>query len=201
MTQKFVMGPPPLPAGESLSRQTLSNWILKSSEDWLKPIYHELHRLLCARRVLHADETTLQVLKEPGKPAQSKSYMWLYRTSGDTDHPIILYEYQPDRRACRPAGFLRYFSGYLYPDGYSGYHNLPSQITIVGCMSHARRKFDEALKALPLKDREGSLALRGKGYCDVLFDLEKQLLDCPPRVRYEKHLELAKPVLANFYVG
>lgn len=106
--------------GITLSRQTLSNWVLKSTEDWLEPIYRELRRRLCARQVLHGDETTLQVLREPGKSAQSKSYMWLYRTSGDTGQPIILYEYQPDRKARRPAEFLKSFSGYLHADGYSG---------------------------------------------------------------------------------
>lgn len=205
ITQKFVMGTPLyrqekafLRQGITLSRQTLSNWALKSAEDWLEPIYHELHRKLCARQVLHSDETTLQVLREPGKSAQSKSYIWLYRTSGDTGEPIVLYEYRPDRRACRPAEFLKDFCGYLHADGYSGYHNLPSQITVVGCWAHARRKFDEALKALPEKDRKGSLALCGKRYCDALFDLEKQLAAYPAERRYEKRQKLAKPVLDEF---
>ncbi|WP_279279234.1 IS66 family transposase [Sporotomaculum syntrophicum] len=140
----------------------------------------------------------MQVLREPGKPAQSKSYMWLYRTSGDTGQPIILYEYQPDRKARRPAEFLKGFSGYLHADGYSGYHSLQTQITVVGCWAHARRKFDEALKALSAKDREGSLALRGKRYCDTLFNIEEQLVAYPAAKRYEKRQELAKPVLDAF---
>lgn len=140
----------------------------------------------------------MQVLREPGKPAQSKSYMWLYRTSGDTEQPIVLYEYQPDRKAIRPAEFLKGFSGYLHTDGYSGYHNLPNSITVVGCWAHARRKFDEALKALPAKDRKGSLALRGKRYCDALFTIEEQLKSCPAEKRHQKRQELAKPVLDEF---
>ncbi len=77
--------------GIPLSRQTMSNWILKASELYLEPVYEHLHRELLKRDVLHADETTLQVLHEPGKEPQSKSYMWLYRTSGDTDRPIVMY--------------------------------------------------------------------------------------------------------------
>lgn len=73
---------------------------------------------------IHADETVLQVLKEPGKKPQSNSYMWLYRTSGDTQSPIVLYEYQPDRAGKRPKDFLEGFKGYLHTDGYSAYHNL-----------------------------------------------------------------------------
>ena len=99
MTQKFVMGSPLYRQeqeinhkGIKLSRQTMSNWILKATEDYLMPVYEQLHKELLKRDVLHADETTLQVLHEPGKKPQSDSYMWLYRTSGDTDRPIVLYE-------------------------------------------------------------------------------------------------------------
>ena len=79
MVQKFVMGSPLYRQeqewnrqGVKLSRQTMSNWILRAAEDWLKPVYAELHKRLVQREVLHADETTLQVLREPGKSAQSK---------------------------------------------------------------------------------------------------------------------------------
>lgn len=145
MTQKFVMGIPIYRQeqeldrrGIQLSRQTMSNWILKAAEDYLKPVYDRLHRELLVREVLHADETTLQVLHEPGKAPQSDNYMWLYRTSGDTQKPIVLYEYQPGRRGKHPKEFLNGFHGYLHTDGYAGYHNLPEEITVVGCWAHAR---------------------------------------------------------------
>ncbi len=84
-TQKFVMGSPLYRQeqewaqnGILLCRQTMSNWLIKACEDWLEPIYEEMKRRLCKHQVLHADETTLQVLHEDGKPAQSKSYMWLF---------------------------------------------------------------------------------------------------------------------------
>jgi transposase len=207
MTQKFVMGVPLYRqeqewkrGGIMLSRQTMSNWLLKATEDWLEPIYDALHEMLCGyHEVLHADETTLQVLREPGKTAQSKSYIWLYRTSGDTQHPIVLYDYQPDRRAKHPVEFLKNFSGYLHADGYDGYHRLPENITVVGCFAHARRKFDEALKILPERDREGSLALRGKRYCDRLFEFERAWAELSVNERHKKRQELAKPVLGEFF--
>ena len=205
MTQKFVSGVPLyrqeqglVRDGIILSRQTMSNWLLKCSEEWLTPIYETLHEMLCEREVLHADETVLQVLHEEGKTAQSKSYMWVYRTGGDTDAHIVLYDYQPDRRSKRPEDFLKGFKGYLHTDGYAGYHSLPNDIVIVGCWAHARRKFDETLKMLPEKDRAGSDSLCAKQYCDKLFAIEKQLKDCTPEERYEKRQKLAKPVLAAF---
>jgi transposase len=202
MTQKFVMYAPLYRqeqeynrSGVMLSRQTMSSWILKASEDWLKPVYDELHRQLVQRSVLHADESTLQVLREPGKSAQSKSYMWLYRTSGDTEHPIVLYEYRPDRKAENPKRFLEGFSGYLHADGYQGYYTLPENITVVGCWAHARRKFDEAVNSLPKSDQKESSAMIGQQYCDKLFSIEDKLVDLSPEERYFKRLELEKPVL------
>ncbi len=123
--QKYVMGSPLYRqaaelnrSGVMLSRQTMSNWLMWASEHWLAPIYEQLHKQLVSQKVLHADETTLQVLHEEGKKAQSKSYMWLYRTSGDAEHPIVLYEYKPDRKSENAEKFLSGFSGWLHADGY-----------------------------------------------------------------------------------
>lgn len=205
MTQKFANGLPLYRQeqdlhrmGIDLSRQTMSNWLLRCAEDWLEPIYEMLHQKLCAQSIIHADETVLQVLHEPGKTAQSKSYMWVYRTSGDADMSIVLFDYQPDRKGKRPLEFLKEFKGYLHTDGYGGYQILPEEIVTVGCWAHARRKFDEALKAIPEKDRKGSGAECGKAYCDKLFAIERQLAACTIIERYKRRQELAKPVLDEF---
>ena len=200
--QKFVMFSPLYRLeqefhrqGLKLSRQTTSNWLLNSSEMWLQPIYNALHKQLCKESVLHADETTLQVLKEPGKAATSKSYMWLYRTSGCTEHPIVLYEYQPTRKAEHAETFLKNFSGWLHADGYQGYHKLPGNIRVVGCWAHARRKFDEALQTLPKEKQKDAPAAIGECYCSRLFKLEEAFADLTPEARHEKRLEQEKPVL------
>ena len=205
-TQKFVMSIPLYRQeqewnryGINLSRQTMSNWLIKATFDWLEPIYDALAEMLCRHKVLHADETTLQVLHEPGKSPQNKSYMWLYRTSGDTQYPIVLYEYQPNRKAEQPQAFLKDFSGYLHADGYDGYHSLPDKIKVVGCFAHARRKFDEAIKGLSKKDQTDSVAMVGKKFCDKLFSLERDFVKLTAEERFEKRQELSKPVLDEFY--
>ncbi|EJX02615.1 transposase IS66 [gut metagenome] len=205
MTQKFVMGSPLYRQeqelkrqGIPLSRQTMSNWILKASEIYLEPVYEQLHKELLKQEVLHADETTLQVLHEPGKEPQSKSYMWLYRTGGDTDQPIVMYEYQPSRGATHPKEFLVGFKGYLHTDGYAGYHNLPEDITVVGCWAHLRRKFDEAMKSLPKGKAKNSSAAQGLSYCTLLFELEDDFTELTPEERYKQRLEQEKPVLDAF---
>jgi transposase len=206
MTQKFVMGIPLyrqeqelVRNGIELSRQTMSNWLLRCAGDWLVKIYNRMKILLLMQSVLHADETTLQVLHEPGKTAQSKSYMWLYRTSGDVKHPIVLYEYQPSRKALHPQNFLAEFSGYLHADGYDGYHKLPENIVVVGCWAHLRRKFDEALKSLPEKDREGTDAMRGKRYCDKLFEMERTFAELTLDERFEQRQEISRPLIEDFF--
>ena len=202
MTQKFVMGGPLYRQeqemnrkGIHLSRQTMSNWILKATEDYLTPVYKQLHRELLKRDVLHADETTLQVLHEPGKKPQSDSYMWLYRTGGDTDKPIVLYEYQSGRGAKHPKEFLTGYTGYLHTDGYAGYHDLGQDIIVVGCWAHARRKFDEAVKSLPKGKIKGSSASQGLTYCNLLFGIEQEIADKTAEERYDERLKQAKPVL------
>lgn len=176
----------------------MSNWILRAAEEYLAPVYEQLHRELLGREVLHADETTLQVLREPGRAPQSESYMWLYRTGADTDRPIVLYEYQPGRGAKHPKAFLSRFRGYLHTDGYAGYHSLPEEITVVGCWAHARRKFDEAVKSLPKGKAKNGSAAQGLAHCSKLFELEQALGDLSPQERYLQRLEQEKPVLDAF---
>lgn len=204
--QKFMMASPLYRQeqelkqnGILLSRQTMSNWLLKACDDWLVPIYEEMKERLCKHNVLHADETTLQVLKEPGKAAQAKSYMWLYRTSGEAQHQIVLYDYQPDRRHIHPQAFLKNFAGYLHCDGYEGYHKLPPDIIIVGCLAHLRRKFFDALKTLPKEKQPESNAAKGVSYLDKLFHLEKQFASFAPDKRHKERERLSRPLFEEFY--
>lgn len=97
-----------------------------------------MYKHLLQQDILHADETTLQVLSEPDRPAKSNSYMWLYRT-GRESSPIILYDYQQTRASKHPRRFLAEYNGYLHVDGYAGYNGIPN-VTLVGCWAHARRK-------------------------------------------------------------
>ena len=202
MVQKFVMYSPLYRQeqewgrqGLKLSRQVMSHWLLRAAEDWLEPIYQELPRELLKRDVLHGDETTLQVLKEPGKSAQSKCYMWLYRTGGDAEHPIVLYDYRPDRKAKNAEEFLEGFSGYLHADGYQGYHKLRPDIRVVGCWAHARRKFDEAVNSLPQKEQANCAALEGQAFCTKLFAIEAEIQGLSIEEKRKQRQNRTKPVL------
>ena len=135
------------------------------------------------------------MLKEPDRTSTSTSYMWVYWTSSCAEQPIVLYEYQFSRKAEHAEAFLGDFSGWLHADGYQGYYKLPEKIRVVGCWAHARRKFGEALQILPKEKRQDSLAAVGECYCTKLFQPEETLSGLAAEERYNKRLELEKPVL------
>src|SRR5699024_853034 len=141
--------------GVSLSRQTMANWIIHVADKKLVLIYEQMRLKLLKEPILHADETTLQVLNEPGRDAP----------------PIILFDYQQTRAGKHPNAFLKGFKGYLHTDGYAGYNGL-LDVTLVGCWAHARREFVNAIKALPAKDTKNpilTLAKEGLQFCNELF--------------------------------
>ncbi|PWM73460.1 MAG: IS66 family transposase [Bacillota bacterium] len=186
MSQKFVMGSPLYRTEEEframkveLTRQTMSNWILKASDRWLAPVYELLHKQLLKEKIIHCDETEVQVLREAGKKPQSTSYMWVYCTGKYSNKQIVLYDYKPDRSGQNPVKFLEGFNGYAHTDGYQVYHSMSKQsgITIVGCAAHLRRKWTEAFEALEVKDRIGSVAAEGVNYCNKLFRIEDKIAD------------------------
>ncbi|QQE79740.1 IS66 family transposase [Alicyclobacillus sp. SO9] len=182
-----------------LSRQTMANWVLYGANQWLTKIYEHMHEELLSRKYLHADESTIQVLHEAGRAAESKSYMWLYR-SGRDGPPIVLYEYQETRSREHPKSFLAGFHGYLHVDGYAGYNDIPD-VKLSGCLSHARRKFDEALKALPTAKRKGPTAAKeGLDFCNKLFKIKRGLKDASVDKRYEERQKQSRPVLDAFSV-
>lgn len=183
--------------GVELSRQTMANWVVYVANKWLEPLYERLHQHLLKRSILNADETALQVLHEEGREAESKSCMWLYRTGRDGP-PIVLFDYKTTRAGKHPKRFLSGFKGYLQVDGYSGYDML-ADVTLIGCWAHARRKFDEALKVLPVDKRlSPSVAREGLDFCNKLFSIERDLSEATPEERYKARLERSRPVLDDF---
>ena len=193
--------------GIRLSRQTMSSWVVRCSEYYLEGVYDILKENLLKRDIIQADETKVQVLHEPGKPATSDSYMWLYRSSiWDPGSQIVLYEYQDNRRMENPANFLRDFSGYLQTDGYSGYNSVTNResdpATSVGCWAHARRYFCDAIKVLPKAEQENSntnshIAI---AYADKIFAIERDKLgDKSPEERTQIRMEKTAPILDAYF--
>lgn len=183
--------------GVALSRATMANWILASSRDWLTPLVNLLHQKMLQEEHLHADETTVQVLKEEGRRNSADSYMWVYSTGQYSKHPIRIFEYQPGRSGQYPQKFLKGFKGYLHTDAYAGYKKVP-EITRCFCWSHLRRHFVDALPK-DTKSPEATIPSQGIEFCNKLFEIEKSLQDLSGEERKLKRLEQEKPVLEAFW--
>lgn len=152
-----------------LTRQDLSNWTLKGAA-LLKSLFEALKQELLTNELLHADETTVEVLHEPGRKATAKSYEWLYRTTKGAERPVIIYDYQVGRSGEYVKTFLKDWKGtYLHCDGYSGYKKLEN-VTLCGCLVYAKRKFHEAWQA----GQNNEDARKGEAYIQELFAIESE---------------------------
>ena len=185
--------------GVTLTRATLGKWVIKCSLTHYKPMFNYFRGELLKRGFAMADESPIQVLKEPDKKPQSESYMWLFRTGEDGGPPIILYKYSPSRAKYNAEDFLKGFNGYLETDGYQGYNNLPG-VRRCCCWAHVRRAFCDAIQ----KGHDGDLsdpAVQGVAYCDKLFDYERRSHESGHSFeeRYKYRLEKEKPVLEAFW--
>jgi len=187
--------------GIDLNRKTMSSWMMRCAT-LLKPLYDRLIEIQLQQPVIHADETPVKVIREE----KTQCYMWVYCTGADSppddksppDHDairrIVIYEYQNSRASLCPQNYLQGFKGYLQVDGYVGYEKVDA--LLVGCMSHARRKFMEAKKAQP-KGKTGK-ADKALATLQKLYKIEK---DIKAKVATEKYLirqEKALPLLKNF---
>ena len=183
--------------GLDLSRTTMANWLIIASREYFIPIVNRMHEILVVEKYVHSDETTVQVLNEPGKPATSKSYMWVYSSIRESSKPIRIFEYKPDRKAENPQKFLENFSGTLISDGYGGYNNI-SGVVNAYCWAHARRKFYEALPA-DMKDVSDTLAYTGLKKIAKLFAIEKEIDTLPPEDKVKIRQEKSKPLVDDFF--
>jgi len=184
--------------GLEIRRNTLSSWIMKTSEEWLSPVVARLRKKLLDEAYIHADETAVQVMKEPGRSNTSKSYMWVYATSRHTERPIRIFDYRTGRAGAHASEFLEGFHGYLHTDAYAGYEKV-KDVTRCLCWSHNRRYFHDALPK-DLKSAEATLPLEGIRFCNRLFKIEELCRDLSPEERQIKRLELATPVLEAYWV-
>ena len=187
-----------LQKGVKLYRQTMARWVIYCAMHYLKPVFDRLHEYLLERDILHADEVPCQVLKEPGRKAEAKSYMWIYLTGNDGGPGIVLYDYHPGRKGEYAKEFLRGFHGYVHCDGYSGY-NTPEDIERVGCYAHLRRKFYDAIPIKKDADSRKLPAEVGVEYCDRLFELERLYKDKSAEERKALRLKEEKPIVDNLY--
>ena len=159
--------------GAAISRQNMANWVMRAWELWLSRLRARMRELLLEGDIVHADETEVQVLREPGREAGYKSRMRLFAAPA-CDHPIYVYEYNPTRSGKVAEDFLRGWSGRLVTDGYQPYFALDNggEVRNVACLVHIRRKFAEIVKLAggdAKAEGAGSVALAARRRIDAMF--------------------------------
>ena len=184
--------------GLDISRGTLAAWMIRLGE-LIVPLMNLMEETQLGYDVLQMDETTVQVLKEDGRSAQTKSRMWV-RRGGPPGKPVILFNYEPTRSGAVAWRLTEDFKGFLQSDGYSGYIAVGKRDDIVhiGCLAHARRGFDEALKAQKTTGR-GGLAAEGLALIQRIYRIEKIAREAKMGAEARKRLrdEKARPVWAE----
>ena len=184
--------------GLAITRQNMANWMVRLGEEYLSVLYDYLHQKLYDYHVIQADETPVLV-NHDGRPAGSKSYMWVYRSGYMyPEKQIVLYEYQRTRNASHPREFLKDFSGICVTDGYQVYHTLEKEkedLTIAGCWVHGRRKFEEALATIPVEGKKDSVAWLVMKQIQAIYREEGKLKDLPSQERLAQRQVVIQPLV------
>ena len=188
--------------GLAITRQNMANWVIRLGESCFGPLYDYLHTLLYRYLVIQADETPVLVNKD-GRPAGSKSWMWVYRSGClYQKEQVILYEYQKTRNASHPRKFLKDYNGICVTDGYQVYHTLEKEkedLKIAGCWVHCRRKFEEALEVIPKELRKQSVLDLLMNQIRAIYREEGKLSGFSADERVEKRQLVVKPLVDAFF--
>lgn len=128
--------------GIKLPTSTLTGWI-SGTCSLLEPLYEVHRKLVLSSNYLQADETPIKVLDKDKKGTTHRGFHWVYHAP---EERLVLFDYREGRGREGPTECLKDFTGYLQTDGYAVYEEFDKKvdITLLHCMAHARRKFDEA---------------------------------------------------------
>lgn len=184
--------------GVDLTRQTMARWVVKSAEACM-PVWNVLCDRLLNSFYVSCDETHTQVLKENGRTAESKSWMWV-RCVPTGKNKIVLFDYDPSRSAEVAKRLLSEFKGYLQVDGFASYNILEKDIELIriGCNMHGRRYFE---KALTVGAKAGqSLAEVAMRFYKRLYDHEEEIRALPPDDRHRLRQEIQVPIWNEFKI-
>lgn len=179
--------------GVPVPRQTLARWVIAAAR-LLQPLLNLLRDVLLDGKLIHMDETVVQVLKAPDKKPTSNSYMWV-QTGGPPGKPVVLFDHDASRSREVPLRLLADYRGYLMTDGYDGYNKvvLTNGIEHMACWAHVRRRFMEAVKVQPKGKRgraDEAVALIGK-----LYRIEREHQNASDPVRLAARQQASMPVL------
>ena len=183
--------------GGDISRATLANWVIALARQ-AQPLINLLREHQHAGTLVCADETRIQVLKEPGRSPTSDKWMWV-TLGGLPEQQSVLFEYDPSRGREVPLRLFDGFTdGYLQTDGCASYNEVcrQNQLIAVGCWDHARRKFREAKDAQP-KSKKGKVtkADMALSFINKLYVIERQIKSLSNDEIHQARQQQSVPIL------
>jgi transposase len=180
--------------GVDCSRQTMARWLIELMAP-MQPIYNLLKDEVIGYDVAGCDATTLQVLKEPGRPAETKSYVYCIR-GGPKDQSVILYDYNDRLHKSFVLNWFEGFNGYLQVDGDDFFELVGEVSCLVNCNAHARRKFEPIAQSTKGK----GLAKEALRFYKALYKVEREAKEqqLTPEQRYRLRQEKSKPLMTTF---
>jgi transposase len=179
--------------GLEISRSTRSGWVGAACW-WLEALHARLVTHVMSGDRVFADDTPLPVL-DPGCGRTKTGRLWAYtrddRPYGGNVPPAVVFIYEPDRKAARPAEHLKPFRGILQVDGYAGFEALAAdgKITLAACWSHARRKFYE------LHEAGSPIATEALARIAAIYKVEAGIRGHPPDARRQVRQEQSRPLV------
>ncbi len=186
--------------GLDLSRSKLARWLIDSAS-FLQPLYNLMQEVFFAYDIAMSDDTGIQVLKEDGRSASSRSALWI-RRGGAPETPVVLLDYNVSKGSAVASHLLEDFKGFLVVDAAPSFNAIvgKNELLTVLCNDHSRRKFVEAGRHAP-KGKQGTseewVATKAIAFYKRLYKLEEQIRDLPPAQRLEK-LREAVPIWDTF---
>lgn len=180
--------------GMDCSRQTMARWMIELMAP-LQPIHNLLKDCVIDYDVASCDATTLQVLKEPNRAAETKSYVYCIR-GGPPDKSVILYDYNDKLHKRFVNDWFTDFQGYLHVDGDNFFDLIGEVANLVNCNAHSRRKFEPIAQSTKGK----GIAKQALLFYKTLYKIEREAKNnkLTPTQRYELRLQKSKPILDKF---
>lgn len=186
--------------GLVLPRNMMANWNIKINEYYLEPLYKLMFKKLKqGNELAHVDETKIQCNKEPGRKAESNSYMWVWRSGELEKEKGVIFKYAPSRSGETAKEFLKGYKGILVTDGFAAYNGIEG-VTHAECWAHTRRYFYESIPLLENKEKDTSaLGYVGLTYCNKLFEIERRIALLSVDEKVKEREKESKPILENFF--
>lgn len=153
-----------------LSPSTINDWF-SDMVDLLEPLYECLKKVILESDYLQLDESTIPIVDKDKPGSTKKGYFWIAR------NPMLnqlFFHYQKGSRAQKVVvELLQHFKGAVQCDAYGAYsiYEKKKGVLLLGCMAHARRKFEQA------KDNDKVRAEYALKMIRDLYDIERIVKD------------------------